>query len=281
MKSRKQNLMICILALAMCTPVLAHAKPVIDSATPNYGTNQLTIAGTGLGTATPTVKIDTVALSVVSHTMTNIVATLPSGIGAGSYLLTVTAAGATGSFDLTLGAAGPQGPQGPQGLQGPQGPIGQTGPTGASGPQGAQGPAGISLGYHAYNLNSQVLNASAATVIATTPAVSTSGVYYVVGTATLGVTSGDGAGCWVQNQFGGLLGTVAESSAPGFQSVSILATATLNAGDEVQMVCADTSNLNSVFYNGGFIAFLVNNDNNKSQALREGKAKRGNPLLNR
>jgi hypothetical protein len=47
----------CLLALAMCMPVLANAEPVINCATPNYATNQLTNVGTSFGTA-PTVKID-------------------------------------------------------------------------------------------------------------------------------------------------------------------------------------------------------------------------------
>ena len=66
MKSRKQCLFVTLLALAMCVPVLATVKPVIDSATPNYATNQLTIVGSSFGTA-PTVKIDAQTLTLVSH----------------------------------------------------------------------------------------------------------------------------------------------------------------------------------------------------------------------
>ena len=133
MKSRKLQTMICLLALAMCVPVLANAKPVIDAAVPNYGTMQLTITGTAFGTAKPTVELDGTALTVTSYSQTQIVTNLPAS--SGSFVLSVKAGSATGTFDLTLGVAGPQGPQGPQGVQGPQGPQGEQGP---QGPQGAQ-----------------------------------------------------------------------------------------------------------------------------------------------
>jgi len=46
------------------------------------------------------------------------------------------------SLDVTLGAAGPQGPAGPEGATGATGPAGPQGATGAAGPAGVQGPAG-------------------------------------------------------------------------------------------------------------------------------------------
>ena len=66
----------------------------------------------------------------------------PSGPPA-SYLLELTNNDVNthpvGDFDLTIGAAGPQGGPGPSGPSGPSRPTGAGGATGPSGPQGAQG----------------------------------------------------------------------------------------------------------------------------------------------
>ena len=91
-----------------------------------------------------------------------VVTELPA-LPAGSYALTVSTGAERyqfDSFELTLGAVGPQGepgpagadgapgatgpqgPAGPTGATGPQGPKGDTGATGATGPQGPAGPTG-------------------------------------------------------------------------------------------------------------------------------------------
>jgi hypothetical protein len=81
---------------------------------------------------------------------------LTAGLPDGDYLLRVSHSkhfhnSSTAAYDLTIGAAGPQGPQGdpgsqgPQGKlgdQGPQGKLGDQGPQGKTGPQGEQGPQG-------------------------------------------------------------------------------------------------------------------------------------------
>jgi hypothetical protein len=82
-------------------------------------------------------------------TATEIVAELPAGYAPGTYLLTVsrgTGSVTTGTFHLTIGAAGTPGPKGDQGDQGPQGEPGLQGPIGPAGPQGepgVQGPVGL------------------------------------------------------------------------------------------------------------------------------------------
>ena len=119
------------------------AKPVIVSVTANFQTQQMTIAGMNLGANAPTVKIDGLPAPVVSFSQTSVVATLPSGISAGTYLLTYAQSGYTVMFDVTLGTAGPQGPQGLQGPQGTQGVQGNPGPAGPAGPQGPAGPGTI------------------------------------------------------------------------------------------------------------------------------------------
>ena len=169
------------LILGLCLTGCFHAvqaqdgntvvAPVIDSAVANFTTNEMTIKGSAFGTVLPSVKLDGMVATVISHTVTMVVCHMPSGITPGSYLLQLTnnspspalsvffaaTIGATGPAGPTgpqgpagatgpqgaAGATGPQGPVGPAGPQGPQGPQGTGGPTGPAGPQGPQGPSGV------------------------------------------------------------------------------------------------------------------------------------------
>jgi hypothetical protein len=89
-------------------------------------------------------------LDVQSYAPTDIVAKLPAGVKAGTYRLYVVRApgNASAALDVTICAAGGQGPKGevgPAGPAGPQGPKGDVGPAGPQGPKGetgAQGPKG-------------------------------------------------------------------------------------------------------------------------------------------
>jgi hypothetical protein len=122
------------------------------------------------GRRTPTVSLGRTPLTTVgTPTATSIVAQLPAGLAAGTYMVSVangTGANQLDSFDVTIGAsgepgpaglpgakgekgdAGPVGPQGPKGdtgapgAIGPMGPIGPIGPMGPMGPQGPQGEVG-------------------------------------------------------------------------------------------------------------------------------------------
>ena len=85
-------------------------------------------------------------LVVETYTPTSIFAYLPAGLLPGDYLLTILKSGKDDAhseevitYNLTLGATGPQGPAGPVG---PQGPVGATGPEGSVGPIGPPGPVG-------------------------------------------------------------------------------------------------------------------------------------------
>jgi hypothetical protein len=253
----------------MCVPVLANVKPVIDSATPNYATNQLTIIGSNFGTGTPVVDLDGTVLTLVSHTATTIVATLPNVV-AGSYVLSVKEGAATGTFDLTLGAAGPQGPQGPQGQAGEQGPAG---------PPGAQGPAGMSVGYSVYDANEVAITSNYA-LIASSPSISTAGFYYISGSATIGLANGDYVGCYVYSIFDGQVSNFSEVG-PGYAPYGTYAPVNFNgayylfAGDQLQLWCV--SDYNSIFLDGGFTATLVNNSNNAAQP--KAVKKHGMPAL--
>lgn len=92
------------------------------------------------------VTVAGIPANVVSATSTQIVATVPTILfPAGDYLLVVaTGAGQSQSaeYDLTIGGAGPAGPEGPPGPAGPEGPAGPPGPEGPAGPPGPEGPQG-------------------------------------------------------------------------------------------------------------------------------------------
>lgn len=121
-------------------------QAAISSAIVNNATNVMHATGANLCTA-PTVKLNGVPLTATNASASAFDVSV-AGVSPGSYSLAVScgAAGtANATFDVTIGAVGPQGPQGiqgPQGLQGIQGPQGLKGDTGATGPQGPQGPKG-------------------------------------------------------------------------------------------------------------------------------------------
>ncbi|HEX5235973.1 MAG TPA: IPT/TIG domain-containing protein [Silvibacterium sp.] len=146
-----------IFPILLLTPLLAVAAstvPVVNSGTIDYLSNEVTLNGSGFvpGKSAPTVLFNNVKLTLLSDSNTQIVASLPAALQAGTFNLTVTnSSGGSSVFDLTYGAVGPQGaagaagptgaqgPIGPAGLTGPQGPRGLTGAPGAPGPAGANG----------------------------------------------------------------------------------------------------------------------------------------------
>src|SRR5262249_27049184 len=100
----------------------------------------------------PIVTFNGQSVSVLSHTPTKVVVTLPAGTQPGSYELRLTPAHKgnnnepdkdTATFDVTIGGVGPQGPPGPPGSPGAKGDTGDQGPRGFKGDQGDPGPGGI------------------------------------------------------------------------------------------------------------------------------------------
>lgn len=115
----------------------------IESASIDYSTNEITLRGTGFDPAgrAPAVSFNETKLTLVSFAATTLIAKLPAGTSAATYELVVTnSLGVSALFDVTYGAAGPQGPAGSPGVQGPVGTQGAVGPPGAAGPAG---PAGV------------------------------------------------------------------------------------------------------------------------------------------
>lgn len=157
---------IMLATFLLLTPCLGFGAVIpiltVNSATINYGANQVTFNGGGFEPLkkAPTVLFNGAPLTVNTFTNTQVVATLPAGTTAGTYATIV--ANSIGEFnevDLTYGAAGPQGPigapgtngaQGPPGPQGPEGIMGNPGPQGPTGPAGPAGAPGSVLSYAAF-----------------------------------------------------------------------------------------------------------------------------------
>jgi len=266
-------------ALAQRNPAPPAAKPVIFSAAANFQTNQLTITGTSLGSTTPKVAIGGVSASVVSYSSTSVVVNLPSSVTLGTYLLMLgTNAGST-SLDLTLGTAGPQGPQGLTGAQGPAGPEGATGPqgpTGAQGATGAQGPAGVSVGYSANNSAGYVFLTSTPTPVTQTTVIETSGTYFINASGWAFAPLSDSVYCWAAltsnpsvavTNFG-----VTGSPQDNFyfnSSLTMTGAVTINAPDSLQLLCEDyLGNSQASMYGGEVTATLINNNNNNTPSPR-------------
>src|SRR5437867_7049473 len=138
----------CSLALLFGLTSLAHAAvslPAIKNTAVN-GT-AMAVQVVNFPTGPLVVKFnDATVNATYDQAAQTIKATLPAGLGPGTYLLAIyksdiplaladVAIGATG-------ATGPAGPQGPKGDKGDPGAAGVQGPAGPQGPQGSQGVAG-------------------------------------------------------------------------------------------------------------------------------------------
>ena len=117
---------LCLAALA--EPALGAppiAPLVVNNASADSGV--LTIQGGNFGDVPPYVTLAGLPLVVLSSNHTEIRALLPDPTPPGSYLLVVARNPLRIPFylfDMTIGAAGPQGDPGPQGEPGPPGPPG-------------------------------------------------------------------------------------------------------------------------------------------------------------
>jgi hypothetical protein len=145
-----------VFLLSISLPAAADKLPVVDAT--SITTNQITLVGDNFSPTgvAPAVLFDNVASPLISFTNNKVVATLPTGISAGTYRLRITPKPITSlstipfvgyyEFDVTLGTTGPQGPAGVTGPQGLQGPMGFPGLPGAPGATGPQGPASTTPG---------------------------------------------------------------------------------------------------------------------------------------
>jgi collagen triple helix repeat protein/IPT/TIG domain-containing protein len=270
--------LILVAASLFMTQFAYGAAPSIVSAVANFSTNQLTITGSNFGTAAPKVLLDGSALTVVTYSETNVVATLATGTNPGTYLLTLTPVGGVKvSFDVTLGAVGPQGPQGLQGLQGVEGTQGPQGPQGAPGVAGAPGPAGMSVGISAEAFNGYYLPGWPGALVAQNT-VQTSGTYFISASAEVMVGYYDGSTyCYdslasnsYARQYGG------SNLSNYYQQASITDAVYANAGDSIQLWCYGYYGYeDSYLYNAGLTSILING------AVNQNAASDGSPVTHR
>ena len=136
----KLNKYSCIMALALVAAPLLASPAIIPVDGVLVSSNSITIPHKGFYDPKNKVTLGGISLSCYQLGKSNLVATLPPGLPAGTYALYVRG---EREVDLALGVQGPQGIQGIQGIQGVAGPQGETGPQGVGGAQGAQGPQGI------------------------------------------------------------------------------------------------------------------------------------------
>jgi hypothetical protein len=134
------------LAVACSTFASGLFAASVNIASVSVESGLVTIRGANLtATGLPEVRLSghLLALPVTASSSEEIVAQLPAGVAAGSYLITLgKAADDRHEFYITLGIAGPQGPKGDTGAQGPKGDTGATGPQGPQGAQGVKGDTG-------------------------------------------------------------------------------------------------------------------------------------------
>ena len=132
----KLNTRNCILVLALAaTPLLASPVEPINGVL--VSSNSITIPHKGVYNTKNKVTLGGISLSWYQLGNSNLVATLPPGLPAGTYTLHV---GYERGIDLALGV---QGAQGPQGIQGIAGLNGTNGVDGINGTNGLNGIAGL------------------------------------------------------------------------------------------------------------------------------------------
>ncbi len=127
---------------AASPPLIASAQISADQTTLHIlGVNLVfPPANPGAGTTTPpSVSLAATTLAVTASSQTSVTATLPGGLGAGTYLLVLMRSDSEiAVFYPTVGAVGPPGVEGPAGPSGPIGAAGSPGPPGTTGPQGPE-----------------------------------------------------------------------------------------------------------------------------------------------
>ena len=135
----KLNTRNCILVLALAaTPLLASPVEPINGVL--VSSNSITITHKGVYNTKNKVTLGGISLSWYQLGKSNLVATLPSGLPAGTYTLDVR--GERG-FDLALGVQGSQAIQGTPGLNGLNGTNGVDGIPGTPGLNGLNGTNGV------------------------------------------------------------------------------------------------------------------------------------------
>jgi hypothetical protein len=135
---------LCLNALNLATASLLIVKPGIPATqklsitsvvvAEASGQQQMTIGGVDLVVGATRILLDGKAAVILSYTATQVIAVAPPGVAAaGDYRLVLVNSLGSATFEVSLGAVGPLGPQGRTGPAGPQGLPGPSGPKGAQG----------------------------------------------------------------------------------------------------------------------------------------------------
>jgi hypothetical protein len=162
------------------------------------------------------------------------------------------------------------------------GPKGATGPQGATGPTGPQGPAGISEGVQAFSNTETFINqANTGIGVIQTPAVSTTGDYYVSASLSSWVSAADFVYCWVEFA---PVGDVAEVTMPSgganYQSLSLNADVHVTAGSPVAVACESPYGMAGTYVNSADVnATLISNDNGATANVTRGPRMQPMPRL--
>ena len=101
-------------------PLIASVQVSADLSTLTIsGLNLVTAGVAGTSGAAPNVSLALTPLPITASSATVVTSTLPSGLGAGTYLLLLSRSdGQAATFYVTVGAVGPQGPPGPTSVGG-------------------------------------------------------------------------------------------------------------------------------------------------------------------
>src|ERR1700677_3308756 len=199
---------IMLTTLLLLTPCLGFGAVIpiltVNSATINYGANQVTFSGSGFEPLkkAPTGLFSGAPLAIATYSNTQVVATLPASTAAGTYVVIVSnSLGEFNEVDLTYGAAGPQGPIGPPGQTGATGAQGPEGIMGNPGPQGPAGPAGPAGGVQQFSAFYDIANGAFDYTVPLADVVLTHPGTYVIGGMQQFQNPDNGSSAWVYCYF--------------------------------------------------------------------------------
>jgi hypothetical protein len=145
---------------------------------------------------------------------------------------------------LTWNFTGRQGPQGASGPAGAPGLPGRRGATGAQGPAGPQGPAGLGTGVttasntHVHRNGGQ----NDPITVMTSPAVPTTGIYYLTASLTIEVNTRDIVACqFAPGPDEQTTQRVGPAAGDIFENMALNGAVALDAGDHVSVICIDAN----------------------------------------
>jgi hypothetical protein len=163
---------------------------------------------------------------------------------------------ASGFSTLTWNITGPLGIPGPTGATGPQG------VPGPQGPAGPPGPGGSATGVTAASTEGPFLRGSASVTLLTSPAVQTTGTYFVNASLSFQVGGGDTVFCeFAPSSLESTVEQVESPTVTSYENMALTGAVSLSAGQEVTVACSNlaTTTSNTAFAEGDLNAVLISN----------------------